>query len=658
MITRDTIDKIFEATRVEEVISDFVQLKKSGSNLKGLSPFTDEKTPSFMVSPSKQIWKDFSSGKGGNAVTFLMEHEHFTYPEALRYLAKKYGIEVEETRRDDEDLKSHNEMESMYLVSAFARDFFHRYMMEDEMGRAVGLSYFKKRSYREDTIKTFELGYSPDQWDAFTQEALKKGYELKYLEKTGLSIVKGDKKFDRFKGRVIFPIHSMSGRVLGFAGRILSSDKKAAKYLNSPASEIYDKSKILYGIYQAKQSIVKEDNCYLVEGYTDVITLHQTGVLNVVASSGTALTPQQIRLVKRLTSHITVLFDGDDAGIRASMRGIDLLLEQGMDVKVVRFPEGEDPDSYARSMSSENFILFLEENATDFIHFKISLLNEEAQSDPLKKVELAHDIVKSIAVIPDNIKKEVYIKECARLMDISEEVLFGNMAQVLARRDKDDLRNARREREQDGMQVVKKQQNYAEIDQMEKYEREILRLLLVYGNETVQFYDYEIDDGDDDDPDPLIKKKREIVYYENKVADEIIINLQEDEIEFSHPLFQKIYELILRQYEENNNIDLKRLLRSEDQEITETVTSILLNEEKYTLGNWEKKNVHISPLEEKIPKMVKEAIWNIRRILIENLIKQRTHSKKEIHFNQEVMKEIMMYNDLKNKFYQFLHRVL
>jgi len=317
LITKSTIDQIFEAARVEEVIGEFVQLKRSGSNLKGLSPFTDEKSPSFMVSPVKQIWKDFSSGKGGNAVSFLMEQEHYTYPEALRWLAKKYNIEIEETQQAEEEKQALDERESMYIVSNFAKDYFHQNLLETAEGKAIGLTYFKERGFREETIKKFQLGFAPNQWDAFSNHALSKGYELKFLEKTGLTIVKENRNIDRFKGRVMFPIHSMSGRVLGFGGRILDSTEKAAKYLNSPASDIYDKSKVLYGIYFAKQAIAKENNCYLVEGYTDVITLHQAGIENVVASSGTALTPDQIRLIKRLTPNITVLYDGDAAGIRA-----------------------------------------------------------------------------------------------------------------------------------------------------------------------------------------------------------------------------------------------------------------------------------------------------------------------------------------------------
>ena len=430
MISKATIDQVFDTARVEEVIGDFVQLKKSGSNFKGLSPFSEERTPSFMVSPVKQIWKDFSTGKGGTSVSFLMEHEHFTYPEAIKYLARKYNIEIEETVQSDSDKEAAGERESMYLVSEFARTYYQNTLHKTDQGKAIGLSYFKERGFTDETIQDFQLGFSTDAWSGLTDSALKKGYKLKYLESTGLSIVKGEKQFDRFKGRVLFPIHSMSGRVLGFGGRILAKNEKAAKYLNSPESDIYHKSKVLYGIYYAKQTIAKEDNCFLVEGYTDVIQFHQKGIKNVVSSSGTALTPDQIRLVNRLTKNITVLFDGDPAGIRASLRGIDLILEQGMNVKICTFPEGEDPDSFAKQNTLEELKDYLKSNAKDFIAYKASLLMEEAQNDPVAKANLIRDMVTSISKVSDNIQKEIYVRECSRIMDISEDVLFSTLAQM------------------------------------------------------------------------------------------------------------------------------------------------------------------------------------------------------------------------------------
>ena len=432
MISKATIDTVYETARVEEVIGDFVQLKRAGSNFKGLSPFSDERSPSFMVSPAKGIWKDFSSGKGGNAIAFVMEHEHFSYPEAIRYLAKKYNIEIEETEQSQEEKEQASEKESLYLVSEFAAKFFQNTMINTDEGKSVGLSYFKERGFTNDTVKKFGLGYSPEAWDAFTKEALGQGYKLDYIDKVGLTILREDgKHFDRFKGRVMFPIQSMSGRVLGFGGRILREDKKAAKYLNSPESEIYHKSKVLYGIYHAKQAIAKLDNCFLCEGYTDVIQMQQSGIENVVSSSGTALTPDQIRLINRLTKNITVLFDGDAAGLRASIRGIDLILEEGMNVKVCTFPDGEDPDSFARKTPLDDLIAYLENNAMDFIQFKASLLMKDAKNDPIKKAELIRDMVNSIAKIPDRIKREIYIQECSRIMDISEDVLFNTLAQLV-----------------------------------------------------------------------------------------------------------------------------------------------------------------------------------------------------------------------------------
>ncbi len=570
MITKNTIDKVFETARVEEVIGDFVQLKKAGSNFKGLSPFADEKTPSFMVSPVKQIWKDFSSGKGGNVISFLMEHEHYSYPEAIRYLAKKYNIEVEETEQTDEQKQQASERESLFLVSEYASKYFHDILLTTEKGKAIGLTYFKERGFTDETIETFQLGYALDTWDAFTQTALKKGYQLEFLEKTGLTIVREDKQFDRFKGRVLFPIHSMSGRVLGFGGRILSNEKKAAKYLNSPESEIYHKSKILYGIYHAKQFIAREDNCYLVEGYTDVIQLYQSGIRNVVASSGTALTPEQIRLVSRLTQNITVLFDGDAAGIRASLRGIDLILEQGMNVKVVAFPEGEDPDSFARNHTEEELKEYLTQHAQDFIQFKVSLLMEEAQNDPVKKAGLIRDIVVSISKIPNNIQREIYVQECAKIMSISEKVLFSELAQLA----KKELRDAskRPSQQSSSFEVVKtrpEQQKLEKVDQLNRLEKKLIEILLLYGNLTVDFVDY-VEQEDEEGNIKIIKEE-----YQNSVSNEIYLHLQDDEIEFSNEVFKKIYYEAIHQLNQNEQMNIDSFINHQDEEVARVVTDFL-----------------------------------------------------------------------------------
>jgi DNA primase len=506
LIARSTIDQVYETARVEEVIGDFVNLKKSGSNFKGLSPFTDERSPSFMVSPVKQIWKDFSSGKGGNVVAFLMEHEHFTYPEAIKYLARKYQIEIEETVQSDEQKEQANERESLYLVSEFAQNYFSDTLWNTEPGKAIGLSYFKERGFTEETIRKFGLGYGLDEWDAFTNHALDKGYQLQFMEKTGLTIVKEDvtrpsvtKKFDRFKGRVLFPIHSLSGRVLGFGGRILTNDKKAAKYVNSPESDIYHKSKVLYGIYFAKQAIAKEDNCYLVEGYTDVIQLYQRGIHNVVASSGTALTPEQIRLINRLTQNVTVLFDGDAAGLRASIRGIDLILEQGMNVKVCTFPDGEDPDSFAKNNEYEEVVRYLQEQSKDFIQFKTSLLVADSANDPIKKADTVRDIVSSISKIPDRIKREIYIQECATIMNISEDVLFNTLAQMSKKAHAEAYRQSKVEQKQRAFEVVKDKKDDQKVDVQFELERKIIEILLLYGNEQQQFEDLLLKENEEGD---------------------------------------------------------------------------------------------------------------------------------------------------------------
>lgn len=670
MITQQTIDKVFESARVEEVIGEFVQLKKAGSNFKGLSPFTDERTPSFMVSPVKQIWKDFSTGKGGNAISFLMEHEHYTYPEAIRWLAKKYNIEIEETEQSDEQKQQMNERESMFLVSKFAKDYFHDLLMNSQNGRAIGLSYFKERGFREDTIEKFDLGYCKDEWDNFTKAALAKGYDLKYLKSTGLTIVKEGgnevRKFDRFKGRVMFPIHSMSGRILGFGGRILTNDKKAAKYLNSPESDIYHKSKILYGLYQAKKEIAREDNCYLVEGYTDVISFHQSGIENVVASSGTALTPDQIRLVNRLTQNITVLFDGDAAGIRASLRGIDLILEQGMNVKVVTFPEGEDPDSFAKAHSNTELKEYLQDKAQDFIEFKVSLLMKDAANDPVKKAGLIRDIVTSISKIPDGIQREVYVQECSRIMDISERVLFSELAQLLKKGVSTSKKSSTAQQdpnqpppeyflaqEQAAMDVVKGGQSNIpqRINQLNILEKEIIRILLLYGNEVVDFVNWV--DAFDKRGRPILEKEE----YQNSVSNELYLNLQDDEIEFTNEVFRLTYYELIHQLNQDEKISVDQLIVHQNSEISGLVTNILMDEEKYNLSDWQRKEVFVTDTLKVLPKLVTDAILNLRRVLIEEKIKEIMQESQE-QSTPPNLEEIANYTGLKKRLFEKLNRVV
>ena len=651
MISRSTIDRVFETARVEEVIGEFVQLKKAGSNFKGLSPFTDEKSPSFMVSPVKQIWKDFSTGKGGNAVSFLMEHEHYSYPEAIKFLAKKYNIEIEETVQSDQEKEQMNERESMFLVSNFAKEYFHDILLNSTQGKAIGLSYFKERGFNENSIKKFDLGYCLDNWDSFTNEALKKGYDIKYLASTGVTIVREKKQFDRFKGRVMFPIHSMSGRILGFGGRTLSSDKKTAKYVNSPESDIYHKSKILYGIYQAKKEIAKQDNCYLVEGYTDVISFYQSGIENVVASSGTALTSDQIRLVHRLTKNITVLFDGDAAGIRASLRGIDLILEQGMNVKVVTFPDGDDPDSFAKKHSEASLREYLEESSQDFINFKVSLLMKDANNDPVKKAGLIRDIVTSISKIPDSIQREVYVQECSRIMEISERVLFSELAQLISKNSQDYKKNQQKEKQ--SFEVVKKQtEQLKEVNSLFILEREIIRILLLFGNQETDFVDF-IEVEDEDGVIHLEKEK-----YTNQVSKELYLNLQDDEIEFSNEIFQSIYYEMIHQLNQEDKIEMETFINHSNPDISSIVTSILMDDEKYTLSDWKRKNIFVTESVEVLSKLVSDAILNLRRILIDKKIQQLINPSDEVASQNIDLEMIQNYTELKKRLYNKLMRVV
>ena len=644
MITRETIDKVFETARVEEVIGDFVQLKRAGSNYKGLSPFSDERSPSFMVSPVKQIWKDFSSGKGGSVVTFLMEHEHFTYPEAIRFLANKYNIEIEETETSQEDKIEANEKESMYLVSEFAKTYFHDALLNTEEGKAIGLSYFKERGFTDETITKFGLGYSPETWDAFTKEALSKGYQLDYLEKVGLTILREDgKHFDRFKGRVMFPIQSLSGRNLGFGGRILTNDKKAAKYLNSPESEIYHKSKVLYGIFHAKQAIAKQNNCYLVEGYTDVIQLHQVGVENVVASSGTALTPDQIRLINRLTKNITVLFDGDAAGLRASVRGIDLILEEGMNVKVCTFPDGDDPDSFAKKNSYDDLVSYLENNSKDFIQFKASLLMDEANNDPIKKADLIRDMVVSISKIPDRIKREIYIQECSRIMDISEQVLLNTLAQLVQK----DISEAGKKlkQEQKAFEVVKNEPlvQHEKVNIVYELERKIIEMLLLYGSQEADFDDFILKANEDGE---MIEEKESST---EKVHRRIYLSLQEDEVELANPLFKELYNDLISYYNQNEEFNIEHYLMQLSSEHSAIVTDILMLEEKELLHNWEAKNIYVKSKNKNVSQYVSETIVSLREYLINKLIMDlmQSYSSEEENDLQELMTTINDYNKLK-----------
>ncbi|OCB74493.1 DNA primase [Flavobacterium crassostreae] len=652
MISQATIDTVFETARVEEVIGDFVNLKRAGSNFKGLSPFSDERSPSFMVSPAKGIWKDFSSGKGGNAVAFLIEHSHFTYPEAIRYLANKYNIEIEETELTDAEKANTDLRESMYLVSEFAKEYYHKTLLKSEEGKAIGLSYFKERGFTPETIEKFSLGYSPETWDALTKEALGKGYKLEFLESTGLTIAREDRPFDRFKGRVMFPIQSMSGRVLGFGGRILTNDKKAAKYLNSPESDIYHKSKVLYGIFQAKQAIAKLNNCYLVEGYTDVIQFHQAGIQNVVASSGTALTPDQIRLVNRLTKNITVLFDGDAAGLRASIRGIDLILEEGMNVKICTFPDGEDPDSFAKNNSHEALVAYLEANSKDFIQFKASLLMDEAKNDPIKKADLIRDMVFSISKIPDRIQREIYIQECSRIMDISEQVLVSTLAQLKQKGEIEETK--KHQKEQKAFQVVKNENPAAmeKVDILYRLERKIIEILLLYGDKTEAFEDTFMRTN----PDGEIEMVTEMKEY--KVFQKIYLSLQEDEVELANPLFRAIFNDLIHFYLQNDSFNLEQYLMHLQPEFAQEVTDVLMEEERLVMHNWEGQNIFPKSKTDTIVQNVSETILTLRWYLVGGIIESLKSTIAPDVDNTESMTLIQDYNSLILAFSKKLGRVM
>jgi len=654
LISKATIDTVFETARVEEVIGDFVQLKRAGSNFKGLSPFSDERSPSFMVSPVKQIWKDFSSGKGGNSVAFLMEHEHFTYPEAIRYLAKKYNIEIEETVQTDEEKANTDVRESMYLVSEYAQKYFHDTLLNSDEGKAIGYSYFKERGFTNETIKKFSLGYSPETWDAFSQDALGKGYKLEFLESTGFTIVKDEKLIDRFRGRVMFPIQSMSGRILGFGGRILSNDKKAAKYLNSTESDIYHKSKVLYGIFHAKQAITKQNNCYLVEGYTDVIQFNQVGIENVVASSGTALTPDQIRLINRLTKNITVLFDGDAAGLRASIRGIDLILEEGMNVKVCAFPDGEDPDSFARKTPYEELVLYLENNSKDFIQFKASLLMDEAKNDPVKKAGLIRDMVTSISKIPDRIQREIYIQECSRIMDISEQVLVSTLAQLIQ---KDALESGKKiKQDQKSFEIIKNEISVEveKVDILNQLERKIIEILLLYGYKTVEFEDVLMKTNEEGEIKDSIENKEYLVYQR------VYLSLQEDEVELANPFFRAIYVNLIEYFHQNEQFGIEQYLMQLPPEFAQEVTDILMEDEKLTLHDWEGQNIFVKQKDQNISQYVSETILTLRWYLVDRLIEEikGTISSEADSDNSEPLSLAMDYYKLINSFSNKLGRVM
>ncbi|MFL2620034.1 MAG: DNA primase [Flavobacteriaceae bacterium] len=648
MISKRTIEKVFETALVEEVIGDFVQLKKSGSNYKGLSPFTEERTPSFMVSPAKQIWKDFSSGKGGTVITFLMEHEQYTYPEAIRYIANKYNIEVEETQRTPEQVSDDNEKESLFLVSEYAKNYFKKNLFSDE-GKTVALSYLKERKFDDEVIGKFEIGYSVNNNNDFSKDALSAGYKINFLEKTGLTIVKDSSNIDRFRGRIIFPIKSMSGRILGFGGRILGSSKNIAKYINSPESLIYQKSKVLYGIYEGKQSIVKNDNCFLVEGYTDVIKMHQCGITNVVASSGTSLTENQIRLINRLTKNITVVFDGDAAGSRAALRGIDLILENGMNVKICNLPENDDPDSFVTNKKLKEVESYFEENSKDFIVYKASLLLGNSENDPVKKAGVIRDMVESISKISDHIKREIYIKECSNIMDISEQVIYSTLAQII----KKDFNNKKKKplKQFEPISIVKPDKKKNHVDKLYELERKIIEILLLYGNELIDFEEEVFSKNEDGISETKLSSRS------LKVFEKVYMDLHVDEMEFSNQDFKNIYFNIIDCFNEYKEINIDKFINQLSEKQQLEVTNIVMDNEKYFLHDWKKNNIYPKTKQDTLSQFTVETILNLRCYLIDKKVNGFKESY-ENSINSNLLEEVVNYSNLKKLLSEKLNRVL
>ena len=643
MISKDTIDKVFEFSRVEEVISDFIALKKSGANYKGLSPFTNEKTPSFIVSPSKQIWKDFSSGKGGNVIAFLMEHEQFNYPESIRYLANKYNIEIIETVETSENIEERNERESLFIINNFALSYFQDKLSEKEEIK----KYLLDRGLSPTTIKNFNLGYSIDSQNNFYKKANSKGYSDDYLKETGLVIAGENKMIDRFRGRIIFPIKSISGRILGFGGRITDSNKKIAKYINSPESKIYNKSKILYGIYESKQFIVKDDTCLLVEGYMDVIQLHEHGIKNVLASSGTSLTKDQIILIKRLTPNIIVLFDGDQAGLSASLRSIDMILEEGLNVKICSFPEGDDPDSYVRKNKKEKMLEFINNQSKDFVDFKLNI-NKDFKDDEDKKVSIIRDILKSISLIPDTLKQEIYIKKLSAVLEIDVSSLYRSFSNIGISKS---LKSSSKTLYNSKIFKVKTEDQRLTSSYIYQLERQIISILLKYGVEEIQFEDIILNK---DENGKLLEIKKII---KSKVFEKIYLDLQQDEIEFTHSPFKNIYKKLIDSFHNKESVSIDNFINDLDSNSSKIVSDILINDDKYQLHDWERKNIYVKKIGSELSQLVNETILNMRRYLIDKKINELQESQKDEE-KGDVLEEVMSYYKLKKMLSAKLNRVV
>lgn len=628
MISRKTIDEIFSTARVEEVIGEFISLKKSGSNFKGLSPFSNEKTPSFIVSPAKQIWKDFSSGKGGTVVSFLMEHEQYTYPEALTWLARRYQIEIEEDGgADPEQLKKTKEKETLFLISKKAQDFFRQQLLETQEGKNIGGAYFREREISKESIDEFGLGYSPEQWDALAQHLLAQGYNFVQLEAAGLVVGNENRPIDRFRDRVIFPIHSFSGRILGFAGRVLKSNKKVAKYLNSPETEIYHKSEILYGIYQAKQEIIRKNQCILVEGYTDVISLHQKGVKNVVASSGTALTPEQIRLIKRLTKNIILIYDGDNAGVKATQRSVDLILEQDLDVRIVNLPAEHDPDSFAKEYEGEEITNYIEENSLSFLDYQLKPYQNKNLSVG-EQSAMIDKSVSSISLIASELKQELLIREMASITGLSEDILFRSLAKARIETHRKTFQSAHKNKLEEN--ELKSKQHA--INPYFIVEEEIIKTILSFGQETITFE---------------IEEEGEVKILESKVQNEIIEQLREDDISFEHQHYKGILENIIAFLSKGDNL-VQSLLFDEESEMQSIVSQMIL--EPYQLSNWKKMGMVIPGKKDNLKSHVENLILNYKKLVLQERINLSQEDLKNEELTpleqQKVLEKIIFYNQI------------
>lgn len=606
MIDKIAIQQILDAAEIADVVGEFVTLKRRGTSLIGLCPFHNEKTPSFNVSQSRGIYKCFGCGKGGSSVNFIMEHEHLSYTEALKWLAKKYNIEIREKEESPEDVKERNDRESQLIVSEFAQKFFEGQLWDTNPGRLIGISYLRQRGMRDDIIRKFGIGYCPEGKDTFTNAALKQGFKMEYLEKTGLTVKREDWIRDKFAGRVMFPIHGVSGRVIGFGGRTLSQDKTIPKYLNSTESDIYHKSRVLYGISQAKRSIIQQDKCYLVEGYTDVTSLHQSGIENVVASSGTSLTIDQIRLIRRFTNNVTIIYDGDQAGIKASVRGIDMVLEEGINVKVLPLPEGEDPDSFSRSMSASQLMGYIKENETDFIKFKTKLLLVGVEKDPLSRAKLITDIVGSISVIPDEIIRSEYLKECSRLLDVREAVLYNEIRKLKTKSDDEMIRHQERELlKEANVKGPPLLIDVPEDNPCENEERELLKLLIKYGLHKL----YEVENPE--------TGFNELVY----VADYVLSELYADQMESVNPVIKAVFDEYALHSNDKNFDAIKYFVNHPQNQISQFVSHILSEKNKLS-AFWRKRGSFIEEEHEVLPQLVPKVLQEYKLRYISFLISQ------------------------------------